>query len=273
MAKNYLTYPTKNMRITQNYNGTVSHKPNSTGTPKDYPWDEGCSGTGRDWMYCPCDKMKIMRIYGVNGPGTNTIWLQSTSKVVFADGTSDYAVLLVTHPDDDDLSKLKVGQTFKRGEKICREGKDDATGYHFHYSAGKGKYKASGWAQNSKNAWVLTLAGKTYKPEELFYIDPKFTKVLGAAGLKFKELPPTYTTGTYKVTTDVLNVRSGAGTSYAKKTYSKLTANARKQILDIAGKKVDGYVEGMLCSVSKISGNWGKTPSGWICLDYCKKVK
>lgn len=189
MATNYLTYPVKNMRITQNYNGTVSHAPNSTGSPKDYPWDEGCSGTGRDWMYCPCNKMKIMRIYGVNGPGTNTIWLQSTGKVVFADGTSNYVTLLVTHPDDDDLSKLKVGQTFKRGEKICREGKDDATGYHFHYSAAKGKFKMNGWGQNSKGAWVLINAGTTCKPEKLFYVDPKFTKVLSSAGLNFKKLP------------------------------------------------------------------------------------
>lgn len=32
------------------------------------------------------------------------------------------------------------------------------------------------------------------------------------------------------------------------------------------------YVNGVLCDVSQVSENWGKIPSGWICLDYCKKV-
>lgn len=37
MSKNYLTYPMLVMSITQNYNGTTSHKPHSTGNIKDYP--------------------------------------------------------------------------------------------------------------------------------------------------------------------------------------------------------------------------------------------
>lgn len=32
------------------------------------------------------------------------------------------------------------------------------------------------------------------------------------------------------------------------------------------------YANGVLCDVSKVDGNWGQIPSGWICLDYCKKV-
>lgn len=185
---NYLIYPTKHMRITQNYNGSVSHKPNSTGYPADYPIDEGCSDTGRDWFYCPCDCMKIMRIYGVGGAGTNTIWLQSTNKVDFADGTKDYATILVTHPDDDDLKKLKVGQKFYRGEKICREGKDDCTGYHFHMSAAKGKFVSPGWGTNSNRAWVL-ICGTPCKPEKLFYVDKNFTTVMNTCGLSFKKIP------------------------------------------------------------------------------------
>lgn len=189
MAKNYLTYPCKTMRITQNYYGTVSHAPNSNGSPKDYPWDEGCSDQGRDWLYCPCDTMEVKRIYGVGGAGTNTIWLQSRAKVDLADGTKDFVTLLVTHPDDDDLSKLKVGQIFYRGEKICREGKDDATGYHFHMSVAKGKYTAPGWGCNNKGAWVLRNNGTACKPEKLFLVDKTFTKVVNSALLDFKTLP------------------------------------------------------------------------------------
>ena len=55
--KNYLIYPTKIMSITQNYSDNFSHKPNSTGTPKDYPIDENCGSTGRDYFYCPCETL------------------------------------------------------------------------------------------------------------------------------------------------------------------------------------------------------------------------
>ena len=60
--------------------------------------------------------MKIVKIYGVGASGTNTIWLESTTKVDFADGTNDYITLLITHPNDDDLKRLKKGQTFTRGQ-------------------------------------------------------------------------------------------------------------------------------------------------------------
>ena len=274
---NYLTYPFKNMRITQGYTGTTSHLPHTTGTPKDYPIDEAGKDTGRDPIYAPC-KMVIKRIYGVGTSGTNTLWLESTEKEKLANGKIDYITLMLTHPNDSDLKRLTVGQTFKKGEIICYEGTDGATGNHIHLSVGMGKYKANGWAKNSYGKWVLTCTNGAIKPEDAFYIDPKFTNVIKDGGLKFKQLPketkvtPKYTTGTYKVTADVLNVRAGAGTKFACKTFSQLSANAQTKIKALAGKKVNGYVKGLVCTVSEVKGNWGKTPSGWICLDYCKKV-
>lgn len=58
-----------------------------------------------------------------------------------------------------------------------------------------------------------------------------------------------YSLGRYKVNTSKgLNVRSGAGTNYSvKKTYTN-------------GTVFDTY---------EIKNNWAKTPSGWVCLDYC----
>lgn len=187
--KNYLIYPTKIMSITQNYSDNFSHKPNSTGKPiYDYPIDENCGTTGRDYFYCPCDEVEIKRIYGVGASGANTIWLQSTSKVVFADNTEDYCTILVTHPNDDTLKSLKVGQTFKRKEKMFLEGKDgNATGNHFHISVAKGKFVYSGWKKNNLNAWCIT--GKPIKPEEAFFIDREFTTIKKTAGLKFKDMP------------------------------------------------------------------------------------
>lgn len=272
--KNYLTYPCKVMRITQSYTGTTSHKPHTTGSPKDYPWDEGCADSGRGKCYCPCDEMKVKRIYGTGGSGTNTLWLESTSKVIFADGTEDFCTMLITHPNDDDLKKIEVGDTFKRGKKICREGKDGATAYHFHFSAGKGKFKGTGWIKNNKGKYVLTTTGGTFKPERLFFIDKSFTTVKNAKGLNFVELPKkaVYTVGNYEVTkASVLRVRKGPGNNYSIIKHEGLTKNARSKIVKLAGYEADGYVNGLIFTVSQIKSNWGKTPSGWVCLDYCEK--
>lgn len=81
-----------------------------------------------------------------------------------------------------------------------------------------------------------------------------------------------YTTGRYEVTTTVLNVRTGPGTNYSWKRYYELTSNAQSQILRECGYRPNGLCEGVECDVSEVSGNWGKIPSGWICLDYCKKI-
>lgn len=185
--KNYLTYPCKVMNITQGYTGNYSHGPHNTGAPKDYPWDEACENSGRSPMYCPCDEMIVKRVYI---KGTNTIWLESTTPVYFADGTSDYVTLMVMHPNDSDVAKLKEGQKFKRGKLICHEGTDgNATGNHFHFAVGKGKMKGNGWVKNSKGKWVLSTVNGSKKPETMFYIDPKFTTVKNQKGLRFKELP------------------------------------------------------------------------------------
>ena len=80
-----------------------------------------------------------------------------------------------------------------------------------------------------------------------------------------------YTAGTYKTTSN-LHVRTGPGTNYKIKTYSQLTSNARAQNRKLGNNKANGYIKGITCTVTQINGNWGKTASGWICLDYCKKI-
>ena len=97
---------------------------------------------------------------------------------------------MVTHPNDSDIKRLKVGQRFKRNAIICYEGMDgNATGNHFHFSAGKGKMRGNGWVQNSNKKWVLNCTNGTFKPEQLFYIDKTFTTVKNANGIILKDLP------------------------------------------------------------------------------------
>jgi hypothetical protein len=275
---NYLIYPTKTMKISQSYTGATSHLSHTTGSPKDYPWDEAGADNGREYFYCPCDKMKVVRIYGVGSRGTNTMWLESTSKVIFPDGTSDYVTIMITHSNDDDFKNIKKGKIFTRGQQICREGTDGyATGNHLHLSAGKGKYK-NGWVQNSKGKWVLSCTNGAYKPEQLFYVDKSFTTIKNSKGLVFKEKPkaqPTkkgYTTGNYRVTADVLNVRKKATTASSKVKFENMSTNAQAKIKKLAGKPVDGYVKGLAFTALEVKGDWGKTPSGWVCLKYCEKI-
>lgn len=276
LTKNYLVYPCEIMRITQNYKGTTSHLPHTTGKPKDYPIDEACKDRDRDWLYCPCDRMVVKRCYLA---GTNTVWLESTDKVYFADGTSNYFTMLITHPNNDDMYKLPVGRVFTRGQKICREGMDGATANHLHISGGKGKMTGNGWTKNTKGKYVLTTTGGAYKPEKLFYIDPAFTTIISRGGINFKTLPKStaktgYTIGKYRVETELLRVRSGAGTAYTYKKFDKLRDTAQAKILRLTdGVPKDGYVKGLEFTAKEIKNNWAKTGSGWVCLDYCEKIK
>lgn len=84
-----------------------------------------------------------------------------------------------------------------------------------------------------------------------------------------------YRTGKYKVTrvsrNSVLCVRSGPSTRYSRKTYRQLTANARSQNRANGNYYANGYKNGVVFTVSRVSGNWGLSPSGWVCLDYCTK--
>ena len=73
-----------------------------------------------------------------------------------------------------------------------------------------------------------------------------------------------YTTGTYKVNCSKLNVRTGPSTKYRIKSLNELTRSARNQ---------GGYVRGVRFTVIKVINNWGLTPSGYVCLDYCTKVR
>lgn len=94
----------------------------------------------------------------------------------------------------------------------------------------------------------------------------------GKVSVEKVEVSSKYTVGRYEVTADLLNVREGASTDFAKKKHSQLTKNAQEQVLKLAKYEANGYVEGVVCDVSKVKENWGKTSSGWICLDYCKKI-
>ena len=65
-------------------------------------------------------------------------------------------------------------------------------GNHFHFSAGKGKFNGNGWTPNTNGKYVLTTTAGQFKPEQLFYIDETFTKIINSKGLIFKTLSTFY---------------------------------------------------------------------------------
>lgn len=86
-----------------------------------------------------------------------------------------------------------------------------------------------------------------------------------------------YTVGHYIVTADVLTVRRTPKIEEDNwLRFEELTSNARNQVYNILGYRVNGLVKGVECDVSKIKKvdgyTWGRIPSGWIALEYCKKV-
>lgn len=182
---NYLVYPMRVMRLTQNYRDG-NHLNHYNGTPCDYPIDEAGTDAGRDSFCCPCDKMRVRKVYGVGGSGVNTVWLESVEQVDMPCGKGKVTIL-VEHPEDEDMGRLFVGQEFIRGQKMFREGRDGALGNHFHISVGIGSLQDGGWMRNSKGAWVLKVDGMTLPPEKAFYLGE--TKVINAAGLHFEVLP------------------------------------------------------------------------------------
>lgn len=117
-------------------------------------------------------------------------------------------------------------------------------------------YSTNGnWSEIGTNRWICSDYLTSYMPSKKKSTTTKSRK---------------YTTGKYKVTSN-LNVRTGAGTKYARKSYKQLSANARLQNRKLGGE-YSGYRKGVVCTVTKIKSNWGYTKSGWICLDYCKKI-
>lgn len=160
-------YPSKVMRISQNYKSGNHKAHNQDSKIYDYPIDETYDNSKQTgWFIAPFD-CQIVKKYQAT---TRNIWLTSNDEVITPKGNY-YVTIQVCHIDKDIYNKLKVGQTFKQDEKIVRESIDkNSTGYHNHITAGYGLIKGTGWKENSKGKWVLQTTKGSQKPEDVFFI-------------------------------------------------------------------------------------------------------
>lgn len=268
MNKNYMTYPMKYMKITCRYDqgSHKNHSYNITDGKVDYPIDDGGKDSGIDPIYCPCDEMKVTRIMGVGtNVTTNTVWLVSTTPVV-TPTFIDYAYMSLTHPNDDDIMNIKVGDIYKRGEIICHEGKDGATANHVHLTCGRGY--SDNLEKNANGKWIIT--GDSKKPEDIFFINHNFTKILNSGSLSWKDLPTISNVGTptdrdtsknqIEVLVDNLNARAAAtinSNSYGYINKGIYNIIDEKQETDYLWVKIENY--------------WIATKEGWT--NYYKKTE
>lgn len=159
-------FPMRYLNVTQGYGSRTAHKVG-------YPLDLAGKDRGIDNAYAPFDGT-IKKIYG-----GNTVWLESSSKVDWADGTKDYATVSFTH--DNNTSNLRVGQKIKQGQVFYQEGtKGQATGNHIHLEAGKGKFTGTGWHEVS-GKWRIN---NGVPPQKLLFLAPD-TKVVSDGGYKW----------------------------------------------------------------------------------------
>lgn len=153
------------LNVTQGAYNNFSHK-------GDCALDIAGKDGGRDDLRAPFTGT-IKKIYS----SCNAVWLESNSKVKYADGTEDYMTLLICH--DNSVTSLYVGKVVNQGQVFYQEGtKGYATGNHIHLTISKGKFTGSGWHQNEYGTWV---ANNQYLVHKGLFLDSK-TKIINDGG-------------------------------------------------------------------------------------------
>ena len=132
------------------------------------------------------------------------------------------------------------------------------------YGVRKTTYKASDWnywAQDPRITDDTTDSASTS------------TSTASTTSTSTTSSAPTYTVGkTYTLQVE-LNVRKGAGTSYAKVGYSNLTSDGKKHDTDKDGALDKGTVVTCKQVTKKSNGDiWIKCPSGWLAAYYSGKI-
>ena len=176
--KNFGVFGQDVLRVTQGYNTKYSHINDGT-----YAIDLGGrhhANAGVDFFYCPFDEVEVKRVYNKVGSKVPiTVWF-SFKKAWTPSGFIEEGCFSLTHISIKDLNELNiyVGKKFYRGDIIFSDSND-----HIHLETSKEPFSGTGWTLTHKLKWRINNA---CPPEDIFYIDKDFTKVIETKGLNFK---------------------------------------------------------------------------------------
>lgn len=182
----------------------------NTGTHKGaYAVDLAGKDTGRDNAYMPFTGV----IKAIDSPANgNALFIQSTNKVRFADGTIDYCTVMFVH--DNERTGWAVGKTFKQGVQIYTEGTaGKAYGNHIHFEIAKGKFVHM-YDLNKYGVYELP---NNIPVEKACFMDGTTMKV-GKANWKYlkdvkvKDNCPFESSGTVQALYDKIRVRTSPST-------------------------------------------------------------
>ena len=173
--------PMTNVNVTQKEKEKFSHEGINA-------IDLAGKNTGIEDVRAPVD-MKIVAMYKYNIMG-NCIIAESTKKVLFADGTLNYATFQFMH--DNNINDLYVGKKIKQWQEFYHEGTTGfATGNHIHLAVKKGNFDGF-----EKNGWSLKGAIPSIKA--YVFIDG-LHKAINLSGINYRVVEKnTYTTPTIK---------------------------------------------------------------------------
>lgn len=124
-----ILFPMEYMNITQGNNGQYSHQ----GV---YALDLAGRNAGQDLVFAPFDVICMARDSAQNG---NAAFWQSTQRVRFANGSIDYATIMLIH--DNTINGIYKGARYAQGTQIAQEGTaGNAIGNHIHFEIAQGKF-------------------------------------------------------------------------------------------------------------------------------------
>lgn len=97
----------------------------------------------------------------------NAVWLESTSKVRYADGTYDYMTVCFMH--DNDISNLYVGMGLKQGDWFYDSGTaGNSTGAHIHVAVYRGQYNPYTMRVGTGDVFV---EDAFFLPDDIYFIN------------------------------------------------------------------------------------------------------
>lgn len=244
--------PFESMYITQGSNGSYSHQGIMANDVR------GDNVGERYPYYAPCS-IECKRIYPDSG---QSMW-KSINKVRFANGRIDYATIMIAHDNSQDCY---VGKIVEQGNQLGNMGdKGNATGVHCHIQISQSDDES--WYKNEYGVYQFN---NEYDLDDCYFVDN--TRILNGMG------------GNWKITSDVkvdektcyrtlynMNIRWGAGTQFPRKLVKDLTENGKENATSQNPNDYAVYKEGTIFTCyelikSKDNSIWGRTPSGYICI-------